>query len=144
MTIHMAQFGLGGPVIRLTNVSGINGFEISPTDSYAGVRINADGTVDKREDATFTQVHANSDWIIPNSAASSAYSVRCTNNGDALAAGSAATGSWLNLGTTRLWYVEFTGVFGSTSLDITIEISNDGGTTILDSANYTGTAAVEP
>lgn len=47
--------------------------------SVARLIINPDGTLDKLENGSTTQIDASTDWIIPNGAASSSYQVRFTN-----------------------------------------------------------------
>jgi hypothetical protein len=108
----------------------------SGSPATAGVRINSDGTVDKREQAVYTQINASTDWIIPNGAAG--HYVRCTATGDPLSVGSSATGSWLATSGSPEWFLT-NGSGGTTeNASLTIEIASDsGGTDILDSATIT-------
>ena len=111
----------------------------------AGIRFNSDGTVDKVENGTYTQVDSSTDWIIPNGAASSLYDVRITNVVDIGGspegfnhASAAAEDVWINLGANREWAVENVGTGGSSSVGYTfdVEIRYNGGS-VLDSASYT-------
>ena len=119
----------------LSGETGINGSQPGGT-SNAGVRMNADGTVDKLVDTVYSQIDTATDYIIPNSAVKTAIRFRATNNGDALDAGSSATGSWLSAPCE--WYVETSGV--PVNLDVDVEISIDSGSSTHDTGAYTGSA----
>lgn len=127
--------------VALSGEIGINAIVPQPGTAYAGVRINTDGTVDKRINTNFTQIDTATDWIIPNSAASSDYEVYCTDNNSNLAGGSSATGTWLAMSAAREWLISHDGATPK-QLDITIAIRFSGGATI-DSGNYTGAASAE-
>lgn len=133
-----------GDVITLTNYSSIVGSTVSPTDSQAGVRINTDSTLDKYEDGVYTQINSATDWCLPvRTIGSGEYYVRCTDNNANIAAGSSATGTWLNIATALQWYVEVTGT-GSKSLSVTLEISDKSdGSNILATGTFTGSAFVD-
>ena len=75
----------------------------STSDTTSGIRFNTDGTVDKRENASYTQISAASDWIIPNSAAPSDYEVRVSGAppGDAFTNSTGADGTWFTLDSAR-------------------------------------------
>lgn len=127
--------------VTLSGESGITDVQLTPGPATVGVRINNDGTIDKLEAAAYTQIDAATDWLRPNAASKTPYTVRCTDNNANLEVGSSATGSWLPLTSTYTWFVTQSGA-GSKNLDITLEISDDGGSTTASSAGYTGTAQV--
>lgn len=110
----------------------------------AGIRFNSDGTVDKLVNATYTQIDSGTDWIIPNGSASGDYDVRVTSvTGDAFTSSPVANGSWINLGSNRLWSITDSDSGASTqSTTFTAEIRNPSGTTV-GSASYTLTADYE-
>lgn len=115
----------------------------STNNRWAGVRINTDGTVDRRGGAsgTYTQIDSGTDWIIPNAAASSSYQVFCAVNsttGNGLDAGSASTATWLDLSVAREWFCARSTV-GTDNANITISIRLGTGATI-DSGTYDLTA----
>lgn len=109
-----------------------------------GSSSGSQGQVDKREGSTYTQIDTTTDWVIPNSAAGDGYHIKCTITsdigGDPGFTGGSGTGSWLSLTgvTSRFWIAEPPGPYGADSKDITftLEISDDGGSTTLDSASY--------
>lgn len=127
----------------LSGEPGIIGFQIQPNVAIAGVRINADGTIDKitgnASSPTYTQIDAATDWCIPNGEVTGNERFRCTDNNANLASGT--TGSWL--AAPQQWYVTGSGL-PATALDIDIEISILGDTTTDDTGNYTGQASAEP
>ena len=108
------------------------------SDAYVGIRWMIDGTVDNY---VSVQQDAATDWIIPNSATSEAsFVIRFTETG--------TTGPWAYTGITpdgTTWYALSTqrNVLGHTTsgtvtatCTFTAEISDDGGSTILDSGSY--------
>ena len=127
--------------VTLSGEASILDEALDPADAFVGVRWNSDGTLDKRQGASHIQIDAASDWIIPNGADKTGMVVRCTDNNANLAAGSDATGSWLNAAVTRSWFITQASI-GVKSLDITLEVSLDGGSSTHDSAGFTGTATV--
>lgn len=153
MTIPMLRALAAGavpkpPVVTLSGETGISDDTIQPDVGQVGVRFNQDGTIDKNEGGAYFQIDSATDWIIPNGAASDKdYHVKCTDNNANLAGGSDSTGSWLQLtgvgGSDRQWYIT-NALAAPKLLDLTIEISDDGGSTTLDSANYTGSCLAEP
>jgi len=107
---------------------------------YAGVRINTDGTIDKRgfKSGTYSQIDSGTDWIIPNGDANEYFEVYCQVNsesGAGLASSASLEGVWLPLTSNRLWYVAKSGADGTDTANITISIRYNGGATI-DSAVY--------
>lgn len=125
----------------LSGETGIIGAETQPATSYAGVRINADGTVDKREDGTYTQIDSATDYVIPNGAVTGSERFRCTDNNANLDAGSSATGTWL--AAPCEWFIS-NAAAPIKNLDIDIEISILGDTTTDDTGNFTGQCNSEP
>lgn len=130
-----------GGVFTLSGETGINHFVVLST-ATAGVRVNTDGTVDKRRGGDYFQIDAATDYVIPNDASKTNVRFRCTNNGSALAGGSAATGSWLDITANREWFVQRSTV-GIDTLNIDIEISIDSGSSTHDTGTYTGQAEVD-
>ena len=128
--------------VTLSGENLINDTNTDPTASYAGIRVNTDGTIDKRVGATYTQIDASTDWIIPNGDASSLYEVYLVDNNANVDAGSDSTATWLALSTNREWYVAVTSP-GSKNFDFDLSIRYNGGST-LDTANYLGNATVDP
>ncbi len=127
----------------MSGESGIEGFQIQPNVAIAGVRVNADGTIDKitgnAASPTYTQIDALTDWVIPNGDATGDERFRCTDNNANLDFGT--TGSWLTAG--QQWYVTRSGM-PAKQFDIDIEISVLGDTSTDDTGNYTGNASAEP
>jgi len=125
----LISYGDDGPVLTVSNVTVSDG--TGPT-AIAGVRYNTTGTVDRNLHGSYAQVNASTDWIIPNAAASSAYSIRATlfsSSGPGSRTGT--VGSWENLGTNREWKLTSSAI---ASWILIIEISDDGGTTVIDNA----------
>ena len=75
----------------------------------AGIRFNADGTVDKREGGTYTQISSTTDWISPNGLATSDYEVRYTSASKAFDTEAAAEDTWIALGSNREWNLSASG-----------------------------------
>ena len=102
--------------------------------------INPDGTLDKDENGTVAQIDSATDWIIPNSAASSGYQVRFTNLvGDSPGAGTTLTEDvWVPIDQVHAIVLRRTGASGNgqsiATFDLEIRI---GSGATLDSASYT-------
>lgn len=111
---------------------------VSNVATTVGLRVNSDGTIDRHRNGSYSQIDALTDWIIPNSAASDkTYHVKGDWTGDSLLAGSAATGTWLNVSTNPHWLLrDTTADDGAQTGTLTLSISDDGGSTTLDSATY--------
>lgn len=126
---------------NLTDELNIDDSQDSPTIALAGVRLNTDGTVDKNLWTAYVQIHAASDWIIPNSKATDQYWVRCTiNSGSNNHINASVEDVWHQMTTWRTFGVQRESI-GVTSFDYTIELATDsGGSNIVASANYTGSA----
>lgn len=128
----------------ISGEGGINGSAPAGT-SNAGIRINTDGTIDKLVDGVYTQIDAATDWVIPNSGDKTNVRFRCTNNGDTLAGiggsegPSQSTGTWIAPTVNLLWYIETENPF-PISLNLTLEMSIDAGSSTHDTAVYLGSA----
>jgi hypothetical protein len=106
-------------------------YETAGGDTVA-LRINSDGTIDQGKGGVYTQINSGSDWIIPNSASTeNTYHVRATLTGDSLTTGTLNT--WLEIGVDTTEWTRFA-LFSYTEL--TISISDDGGSSTIDSAVY--------
>jgi hypothetical protein len=119
--------------VTLTNSATSSFDSTSPYEnSKCGVIFNSDGTKDEWNDANLAQADSGTDWIIPNQGAPWAtYVVKLDSFGpDSLAAGSSAVGSWIAISGAK-WFMEETGA-GSYSGSGTVRISDDGGSTTLD------------
>ncbi len=100
-----------------------------------GIRVNADGTIDSKKGATYAQIDAGTDWIIPNGDASSLHEVRVTSVTDTggcvcgWESAAAADDTWISLGSNRQWSVKGAGSGGADSAGMlfTLEIRWNGG-----------------
>lgn len=114
----------------------------APT-SIAGVRFNAGGTVEKYEDGLYSQIDAATDWRIPNTGGAKTYHVRATENAQIGTGNRVGTlGSWIALSSSPEWTVEETTSGQSATWDLDIEVSDDGGSTTLDTGLFELTATV--
>lgn len=97
------------PVIPTTTLSGefVSAWELG-AQSTAGIRFNSDGTVDKNDDGTYSQVDSATDWIIPNASAPSDYQIRVTATppGNDFTSEPAVPGTWVTLDSNREWQVQ--------------------------------------
>ena len=133
-------------VITLSGELFILDFDLSPGgDARSGIRINTDGTIDKYRQNTggggYTQIDGSTDWIIPNSAASSDYQVRLDVTTGAPNYLSDSTGVWLAMTANRQWLVRRT-TTGSTSWNWTLRIRKGTGAEI-DNGIYTGESTID-
>ena len=121
------------------------------SNPVAGVRFNTDGTIDKLTDVdggtpVYAQIDSATDFIIPNVAVSKrTFHVQATLNAES--GGGNKTGtllSWLEISTAREWKIERPSGDGSgiSAWDLDIEISDDGGSTTLDTALFELTASI--
>lgn len=112
--------------------------------AYAGVRFNLDGTIDKREGGTYSQIDTATDWVRPESVYAGTYHLRWTQTSGSVGVSPFAAGVWTAMsGGPHEWYeVEVGGSIDSCS--ITIDVSDDGGTTTLDSGLFQLTADDTP
>jgi hypothetical protein len=112
-----------------------------PGEATIGIRVNTDGTIDKQEGTTYTQLSPTTDYVIPNDADKTDVRFKVTNNGDTLDGTSDAVGSWVNISIPRVWRIVVSSE-GTASLNLTLEVSSDAGSSTEDSGVYTGTAEV--
>lgn len=123
--LHGSQFvlTLNGSLIRSTGGA----------PQLSGIRFNADGTVDSKKNAVYTQLTAATNWIIPNSGGGGAYQVRFTDHsGTVFTTLAAAEDTWIDLSSDREWFMS--SVINAT-MTVTFEIRRGTGA-VLASANY--------
>jgi hypothetical protein len=106
----------------------------------AGYQLHSDGTIDLNRATTLTWSVNGGTWL--TGGASSDAEVRATLNSGSTPSGSALS-TWLNLGTTRNWYVTRS-ANGTTTCNLTVEIRDASTLTVLDSATIVLTATVDP
>ena len=108
----------------------------------ARLTINADGTIDKLENVTTTQLSSDTDWVTPNEVADGDHDVRITNvvwtTGAAFTNEAAAEDAWIDLSVARVWDLIDTNSSptGNLWVDFDIEIRDPGGSTVA-SGSYT-------
>ena len=107
----------------------------------AGVRVNNDGTIDQLVGGTYTQIDVSTDWRIPNGSGSG-YHVRFTRGVFDPDPDVGTLNSWLALSSDREVYYQESTDDTEDGGTITIAISDDGGTSTLDSGTYPLTATV--
>ena len=139
ITFVAAALARGGAALKLSGET-ISNSETNPTQGRAHVIFNSDGTVDKREGGTVSQIDSGTDWIIPNSSADSIYEVRFTGlTGDAFDVNAAAADTWIDLSANRTWgYTR--GTVGTNTGSATFEIRIGSSGSAQTSASYTLTA----
>lgn len=123
--------------------------EFTSGTADASVRVNTDGTIDKIEGITTTQIDSATDWVIPNSTASTVdHWVRATQNsqtGGGTTSGP-ALGTWWKVSGTgsanREWKISSNfGAAESANWNITLAIATDAsGTNIVATGTYDLTA----
>ena len=124
----------GDPTIEITNRT-VTNTAADPGTAVATYALNNNGSITFVTGGTQT-----TEWMLPNIAAYAArYEARATITGGTLTSGT--TGSWINLGTTRTWARDRTGI-GSNSCTFTLEIRDASSLQVLDSASITLTAEV--
>ncbi len=129
-------FGVGNVVNPL--VGGTYGdLSVDPTNCSCGLRFNVDGSIDILRTSLGNLLGAQK-WFNPSGGSpGNNYWVRCTLTSGTVSGGSAATGSWLALSSSRLWQKTTTAV-GLVEFTATIEIATDsGGTNIVSSGSFT-------
>lgn len=109
----------------------------------AGIRFNTDGTVDKLERVTYTQIDAATDWIIPNDAALSEYEVRYTgHSGEPFQEFAATENTWIAISAAREWKVINSSGGTTETANATFEIRRGSSGNALDTGAYTFIAEV--
>jgi hypothetical protein len=136
-TISISKFyGTSNAIIAFDSYN-LSDFELDPNDATCYYQINSNGNV------YGTNVGVPLDlleqWATPTSIASQ-YEVFATLNTGSLSSGT--TGSWLSLGTTRLWSVTRTTV-GARVANMTMEVRKIGTATVLDTWTIEIEALVE-
>ena len=104
------------------------------TSTSAGIRFESNGTVDYLRNPNSDTLNVY-DWVDPTSSAPGSYVIRATqtaSSGSGTFTGTLNT--WQALTFSRTWQVT-KNAEGSFSRTLTIEISDDGGSTILDSGS---------
>ena len=109
----------------------------------AGIRFNVDGTVDKREGATYTQISASTDWVVPQPYADT-YHIKWEAGSGACDVTPFAASTWTAMAAGPYEWREEEDSGSADSASVVISISNDGGSTTLDSATITLTADDTP
>ena len=127
----------------VVTVSGENIFHVvaNGNTARAGVRVNNDGTIDKLILSTYTQIDSSTDWRIPNGSGAG-FHVKFTKGFLDPDPDVGTLDTWLALTANREVYYEETANDTADGANITVHISDDGGSTTLDSAVYTLTATV--
>lgn len=106
---------------------------VAPYNAGISLVLNSDGTVDYLRNIQADSFEAQ-DWISPASEAPGPYSVRATVLSGSLSSGT--TGSWLALTSNRSWSRTRTSV-GTSSCQLQLEISPNGGTTVIKTVTFT-------
>ena len=106
----------------------------------AGVRVNSDGTIDKREGNIYMQIDASTDWRIPNGSGAGFY-VRFNKGVLDPNPDFGTLNSWLELNSNREIYYEESANDTQDGGTITVELSRDQ-STVAASAGYPLTAIV--
>jgi hypothetical protein len=116
-----------------------------PDDAITGLRFNTDGTVDAEiEVVGYSQIDSATDWVIPNSAAGSEYSVSYTAlTGDAFTTAAAAEGSWVALSSNREWRLDNSTPGTTLSNSCTFRIKDNTNDVQVAQAVYNFTAQVD-
>lgn len=132
----LAAFGAGvSPVVNIDTVT-VQHVSATPANAFARYMLEADGDIVKRENVTDTDL---GDWVTPKTFAGAAYDCRMTTVSGTVSPGSAATGSWLSLGSDRSWNVQIA-VVGTKTYVGTLEIRRASDGVVLDTATITLTA----
>jgi hypothetical protein len=122
--------------VTLTNQS----ISHSAATAIAGIYFNTDGTVDKREGGTYTQISTATDWVVPNGAGGSGYAIQFSGvsftGSGFIWAYSPSPGSWQSLGTQAYFYLQKTSS-GTGSVTFTVSIRDASTLTVLDTATVT-------
>ena len=135
MSVSAFPYGVfaGRPGIVTVSGESISDIQVLTT-ATAGVRFNADGTIDKNVTGVYSQIDSGTDWLIPNAAAPSLYQVYAAYTG--VAPSGAATNTWLDLTSNREWTVVNSGPGGTDVCTLTVSIRYNGGG-VIDSGVFT-------
>ena len=125
----------------IVTVSGEGITDIQAGNARAALVFNTDGTVDKIEASTTTQIDSATDWIIPNSTAPSDYEIRFTSLvGAALDGVTNLTEDVFAILSTQRTMDQNRTTVGTDTSTFTVEIRKGSGS-VLSSASYTLTAS---
>lgn len=140
--LNIVSRSRGGGVITLSG--GLHANADAPGPVTARLRFNSDGTVDHDVGAGYTQIAALTDWIIPNAAASSSYTLRATQVSADVGTKVGTMNTDLALSLNRIWTYtrEFPTGAGTSNWVITFEIKFSGDSKA--SINYTLRATIFP
>lgn len=145
MSVSAFPYGVfGGPIVVTVSGESLSHVVGNGNDATAGIRVMRDGTLEKVEGVVETQIDAATDWIIPNSKGFTGYHVKFSKGAlDPAAAGGDAIDTWHAIDTTvrTIWWTEFSDD-STQSATLTVAISDDGGTTTLDSGTFPITLTV--
>ena len=112
----------------------------NPSDSYAGIRLHSDGTIDLTSSpSSFNWASDGGTWLL-NGAASDYECLATITGGTATDNGT--FGTWLNLGTTREWSSSITFI-GTQTCTFSLQIRLVGTGTTIDTATCTVAVDVE-
>ena len=131
-------YGTSNVVISITNQ---DIFDLDASDANAYYFLTSGGQVEKSTDIGGINPTNLEQWCTPTSQASN-YEAYITVTGGSLTPGSAATGTWVALSSTRYWYVQESRSGQSTTCTFTVQIRRVGTTTVLDTATITLEASV--
>ena len=138
MSLIATTFG-GHRVVETLDGEHVSHSVNSPSSANAGVRINSDGTVDKREGGTYTQIDS-PDWNGSSAFLSgSDFEVRLTNKTGVPPVGT--LGTWLSLSSNQEWFNNRSGA-GTNASTNTVEIRRAGYPQIIARRSYNFTATV--
>lgn len=127
------------PSVDLGATISIADTEVTPTDSYAGIRLDSDGRIFTSTSGTYSALR---DYVSPqNSSAAALYEAQITSVSGTTPTGPSA-GSWVALTSDRTWFIQRTSdTAGTTSSSFTLEIRPTGGS-VLDSVSVNLSAEV--
>lgn len=129
----LAASGGGGGTVTL---SGETVTDVGSSPGQAYIIVRTDGTIDKNEGGTVTQIDSSTDWIIPNVSASTSYQFKWEQvSGDALTWANIAASTWTPI-TTDIQLGYITGAPGNEAGVFTLHVRLGTGAEI-DSASYT-------
>lgn len=131
-------YGKSSVVISITDQT-ISDLDASDANAY--YFLTAGGQVQQSTDIGGINPTTLEQWCTPTSQASN-YEAYVTVTSGSLTPGSAATGTWVALSSTRYWYVQESVSGQSTTCIFTVQIRRIGTTTVLDTATITLEAQV--
>lgn len=128
---------LANGIADIVNISSrtVDSVFAAPEDSYAAWQLNSNGTARwGSDDSGPVYGPGQMVWLTPQTNMAN-YEVRATVLSGSLTSGT--TGSWLNLGTTRSWYVFRGGGPGTTSCVLFIEVRRTSDNVVVEEATIT-------